>query len=298
MPLVSSAYGRPLDPRFAPLSTGVALADLSPSARLALAATIASALGPAFSSGETLAGSLGLPIVLHRPTGIFFVALPGGTFVMGMSEAEIDEVAALYAPFGRADEARELVRWSTQPPRRVEVLPFLCALTPVTDRLAHARIADLLHHGDEEGYVPSDEPRAFSPRIAAELRGALGFRLLAEAEWEWIAREGGTRTWLCDPPKAISFELDPGRGGEPRPNAFGIDLLHAGLAFVADAWHAGYEGAPEDAIAWEPRAVPDNTRGCHGAWQDEMEAVRLCAGVREGRHGDDEAAVRFAIDLP
>ncbi|MDI1482409.1 hypothetical protein [Polyangium sp. y55x31] len=297
MTLVSSAYGRPLNPRFAPLASRQALDTLEPGARLALAATIAEGLGSAFVPGETLVGAAGLPTVLHRPTNMRFVAIPGGTFGMGLSETEIEEIAALYAPLGRADEARDFVRWSTQPPRRVRVLPFLCALAPVTDHLAHARLADM-YPGEDEGYAPSDAPVPFAPRLAAELRGVLGFRLLSEAEWEWVAREGGARTWLRDPPQSISLALDPAREPSPRPNAFGIDLLEAGLEFVADAWHEGYAGAPADAIAWQPRAIPDNTRGCHGGFQDEIEAVRLHAGVREGRHGDDPAAVRFAIDLP
>ncbi|MDI1432373.1 formylglycine-generating enzyme family protein [Polyangium sorediatum] len=297
MTLASSAYGRPLGPLFAPLATQGALAALAPSARLALAAAMAEGLGRAFAPGDTLVGAAGLPTVLHRPTELRFVAIPGGTFVMGLSDTEMGEITALYAPLGRADEARDLVRWSTQPPRRVHVRPFLCALLPVTDRLAHARLADM-YPGDDEGYVPSDTPVPFTPRLAAELRGVLGFRLLSEAEWEWIAREGGARAWLRDPPASISLALDPTRDASPRPNAFGIDLLQTGLEFVADAWHEGYAGAPDDAIAWHPRAIPDNTRGCHGGFQDEIEAVRLHAGVREGRHGDEPAAVRFAIDLP
>ncbi|MDC3957340.1 formylglycine-generating enzyme family protein [Polyangium jinanense] len=297
MPLLSSAYSRRLHPRFAPLASREGLDALQPDARLALASEIARALGPTFAPVSQLIGAAGLPSLLHGPTKMQFVAVPGGTFVMGLSEAEIDEIAALYAPLGRADEARALVRWSTQPPRRVRVQPFLCALEPVTDRLAHARLADM-YPDEDEGYVPSDAPVPFAPRLAAELRGVLGFRLLSEAEWEWIAREGGARSWLREPPTSISLALDPARDPSPHPNAFGVDLLQAGLEFVADAWHEGYAGAPADAIAWQPRAIPDNTRGCHGGFQDEIEAVRLHAGVREGRHGDDPAAVRFAIDLP
>ncbi|MDI1447143.1 hypothetical protein [Polyangium sp. 6x1] len=297
MTLLSSAYSRRLDPRFAPLASREAFESLAPEARFALASEIAQALGPAFAPVSELIGAAGLPSLVHRPTKMFFVVIPGGTFVMGLSDDEVDEIAALYAPLGRADEARAFVRWSTQPPRRVRVLPFLCARTPVTERLAHERLADL-YPGDGEGYVPSDAPVPFAPRLAAELRGVVGFRLLAEAEWEWIAREGGARSWLGQPPTSISLTLDPARDPSPRPNAFGIDLLRAGLEFVADAWHEGYTGAPADAIAWHPRAIPDNTRGCHGGFMDEIEAVRLHAGVREGRHGDDPAAVRFALDLP
>lgn len=302
MPLASTAYHRPLDPQFAALATRAVYDALAEPGRRALAGALATALGPAFSALEELAGAARLPAVLHRPTGMRFIAVVGGEMVMGLSPAELTELVGLYAPLGRAEEAREHLVWSTQPPHRVRIMPFLCASTPITARIAHILLADLLPE-DEHGAEPKDEPICFRPicfrpRIAAELRGALGMRLLSEAEWEWIAREGGARSWLGDPPTAISMELDPARSKAPCENGFGMDMVHAGLEFVADAWHKGYEGAPADGVAWDPRAVPDHTRGCPGQWQDEMEAARLHAGVREGRHGDEDAAVRFVLDLP
>lgn len=297
MPLASTAYSRPLDPRFAGLATRETLAALAPSERVALAASLAEALGGVFSAESELAGAAGLPVLVHRPTAMRFIVVVGGEMVMGMRPEEIDAVSALYAPLGRADEAREHVSWATQPPRKVRVRPFLCAARPITDRLAHMLLEDILH-GDDATYVPKDEPVPFEPRIAAELRGALGMRLLAEAEWEWMAREGGVRTWLGAPPRTLEEALDPAWRKASRENAFGFDFLRDGLEFVADAWHKGYEGAPADAVAWEPRAVPDHGRGCPKAFPDELEATRLCAGVREGRLGDELGAVRFAIDLP
>jgi hypothetical protein len=297
MPLASHSYHRPLDPRFSALLDRASLAALAPPARLEMASAIAAALGPAFQPHPELVGNAGLPAVRHEPSGLLFVAIPGGQLTMGLSPEEIAEIAALYAPLGRADEARDAVTWSTQPPHLVGVLPFLCAVQPVSDRLAHALVPDLFR-GDEEGFVPGERAARVRPSIAAGIRGALGMRFLSEADWEWIAREGGARRWLSAPPARISLELDPAGGKASAPNAFGIDLLHGDLELVGDAWHEGYEGAPGDGAAWDPRAVPDNARGCHSGWQDEMEAIRLHAGVREGKHGDDEAVVRLAIDLP
>jgi len=297
MPLASTAYDRPINLRLAPLSTLDTLSLLATPGRLALAVEIAAELGSGFVAGGSLIGSAGLPTLVHRATGLVFAAIPGGEFIMGMTREEIAEIVMLYAALGRAEEAREAVSWATQPPRRVGVLPFLCAVSPVTDRIAYTLLADI-HHGDDETYVPRDAPIPFAPRVAAELRGALGFRFLAEAEWEWIAREGGVRTTLAEKPKAISLDLDPARSPEPRPNAYGIDLYHAGLEFVADRWHKGYDGAPGYALAWAPRVIPEHTRGCPSDFRDDIEAIRLWAGVREGKSGEDSAMARFALDLP
>jgi formylglycine-generating enzyme required for sulfatase activity len=298
MPLASTAYARPLDLRFVALSTREALRARGTEARFELAASIAGALGPKFAPSDALVGTEKLPAVVHVPSAMRLVAIPGGDFTMGMTPDEIDEVADLYAPLGRADEARDYVTWATQPPRSVHVQPFLCAQEPVSERLARALLPDL-HGDDEDDGAAVDAPAQVTPRRAAELRGALGFRFLAEAEWEWIAREGGARRWLSDaPPSAISLALDPARAGARAPNAFGFALLRAGLELVGDTWHPSYDGAPSVAIAWEPRVVPEHARGCHAGWQDEIEAILLHAGAREGRHGDGAAAVRFALDLP
>jgi len=296
MPLASTAYARPLDLRFTSLTTLESLRAHASEARCALAAVIAGALGSKFAPCDALVGQEGLPAVVHLPTGMRLVAIPGGEFVMGMDAREVDEIARLYAPLGRADEAREYVTWATQPPRTVRVQPFLCMQEPISERVARLLLPEVYDEDDLDG---ADETALVTPRRAAEIRGALGFRFLAEAEWEWIAREGGARRWLLDePPSAISLDFDPARGGNASPNGFGFSLLRVGLELVGDTWHQSYESAPSVAIAWEPRVVPEHARGCHAGWQDELEAIRLHAGAREGRHGDDVAAVRFALDLP
>lgn len=71
------------------------------------------------------------------------------------------------------------------------------------------------------------------------------YRLLSEAEWEYIARPSSHANGL------------------PLRNAFGLydlyDAKNAAWEWVQDCYHASYLDAPETAVAWAT-ACPDNRR--------------------------------------
>ncbi len=65
----------------------------------------------------------------HVRTGLRFCAVPGGSFLMGMSDVERDFIAT-YAHGYEADvEAQQRL---ALPARMVEVAPFLCMTKPMT----------------------------------------------------------------------------------------------------------------------------------------------------------------------
>ena len=126
------------------------------------------------------------------------------------------------------------------------------------------------------GYFPNDEGwgRWRRPAInvswddaqdyVAWLSGQTGheYRLLTEAEWEYVARAGtetayswgnraGRNLAHCD---GCRTDLDEGRTapvGLFQPNAFGIFDAHGNVwEWVEDCWNSGYEGAPSDGRAW------------------------------------------------
>ena len=105
-----------------------------------------------------------------------------------------------------------------------------------------------------------------------EVRGWLSqltgkeYRLLTEAEWEYVARAGaGTRySWGDDLGKANAVCDGCGSPwdlrqtapvGSFKPNAFGLYDVHGNVwEWVEDTWHENYDGAP-----------PTDQRGSRGA---------------------------------
>ena len=88
------------------------------------------------------------------------------------------------------------------------------------------------------------------------------YRLMSEAEWEYVARAGTTtRYWWGD---SLEWDYancaectDRGYGGisptgQFPPNPFGLhDVLGNVWEWVQDCYNPGYEEAPSDGSAWE-----------------------------------------------
>ena len=90
-----------------------------------------------------------------------------------------------------------------------------------------------------------------------------GYRLLSEAEWEYVAR-AGSRTayhWGGDIGRnrancrRCGSRWDDKRtapAGSFAANEFGLHDVHGNVwEWVEDCWNASYRGAPEDGSAWE-----------------------------------------------
>src|SRR5262249_2178982 len=100
------------------------------------------------------------------------------------------------------------------------------------------------------------------------------YRLLSEAEWEYVARAGTTTPHYWDDPNTVitlaSTEIPAGHAncaqcsngvdiddmgalevGHFPPNGFGIyDMLGNAWEFTADSWHSNYQNAPSDGSVW------------------------------------------------
>ena len=137
------------------------------------------------------------------------------------------------------------------------------------------------------------------------------YRLLSESEWEYVARAGtATRYWWGDEVGDNRASCD-GCGsqwdarqtapvGSFPPNEFGLHDVHGNVwEWVQDCRNGSYEGAPDDASAWESGLC--GWRGVRGgSWQSGtvpryVRAANRGWNLAQRRTFLDAAAVGFRI---
>ena len=128
------------------------------------------------------------------------------------------------------------------------------------------------------------------------------YRLLSEAEWEYVARAGsttkypwgndvGTNRANCDGCGSRWDDRITAPVGSFQPNVFGLfDTAGNVREWVEDCWHENYKGAPTDGRAWTSGKCDRRVvRG--GSWfnlpRDLRSAnrIRYYSGVRSGKVG-------------
>ncbi len=115
------------------------------------------------------------------------------------------------------------------------------------------------------------------------------YRLLSEAEWEYVARAGTQTAWywgesesgLCRYANGDDDDVSCSDGHEQtapvglfEPNAFGLyDVLGNVWEWTQDCWNESYSGAPADGSAWSSGDCSDRVlRG--GSWDYEPWILR------------------------
>jgi hypothetical protein len=297
---------------------------LSRAERLVVAVDLCAALGPSFAPSRSLFGARRLAAVIHRPTRLSFVVVPGGELRMGITDEELAQIVDWgqeEAPgdAGVCEDLRAQASCS-RPVHEVIVHPFLCARAPLLEGLAKKTVETwdtganraLLDDSDQkQSAKPAQLTRGESARAAERL----GFRILCEAEWEWIAREGGRTSWVCQDLSSPDWRpyraadglaaMEAFAAGSTDPevvNGFGVWGLLWG-EWAADAFHADYEGAPAIARGWGAGSEPEMLRAFGAAtfwpWQNPREFIACHAGYRTWTSDRAQAAsVRLALDVP
>ena len=200
------------------------------------------------------------------------VAVPGGKFLMGTEDKEIERLCQRYDTDWYNRE---------KPQHEVTVQPFYMGKYPITQAQwrAIASRTDLKVERDLNS-DPSDFKGDNRPvecvswydavEFCARLSKLTGreYRLPSEAEWEYACRAGTTTpfsfgetitgelanydanyTYAEEPKGQYRGETTP--VGQFPPNAFGLYDMHGNVwEWCADTWHESYEGAPNDGRAW------------------------------------------------
>lgn len=209
-----------------------------------------------------------------------WVNIPAGEFLMGSPESERD-----------ADI-------SERPQHPVRVEAFAISATPVTvGQVAAVLDAQRAQPGGSRPDLPASR---VTWRDALEFCNALsrlagrepcytidaeqvewrleadGFRLPAEAEWEYACRAGtATRYWSGDRQRELEeaawFHLNSGDHAHPvgrmKPNPWNLHDMHGNVwEWCYGEYHDSYEGAPTDGSPWVDGGDVRNRTCRGGAW--------------------------------
>ena len=200
------------------------------------------------------------------------VYIPGGTFLMGTDDAEIER---LVKKFNQDYFRRE------SPQHRVTVPQFFISRYPITQAQWRAISSqedlkvDIDLRPDPSSFKGDNRPvERVSWFDAVEFCKRLSkltereYRLPSEAEWEYACRVGtttpfhfgatltdqlanyrATETYALE--KAGQYRRETTPVGQFPPNAFGLYDMHGNVwEWCLDHWHENYNGAPDDGSAW------------------------------------------------
>ena len=245
---------------------------------------------------------------LSKKITLEMVAIPGGSFMMGV---EHEEIKRLIKKFSYLAFPRE------QPRHQVTVAPFYMGKFPVTQEqwkvvAALPQVKRALRANPSEfpgDNLPVERVSWYDAvEFCARLSKYTGkeYRLPSEAEWEYACRAGTTTSFHFG--ETITSELANYKGdeiyakeskgtyrekttpvGSFTPNSFGLYDMHGNIwEWCADTWHANYQGAPNDGSVW--REKNDNhSRVLRGGSWGSM--PKICRSAH--RIGDAAGSLNF-----
>jgi formylglycine-generating enzyme required for sulfatase activity/uncharacterized protein with PQ loop repeat len=238
-----------------------------------------------------------------RGFGPEMIVVEGGQFIMG-ADARSGSVATI----------------AEGPIHNVTIEPFAVGTCGVTfeeyDRFAEATKRSL---PDDSGWgrgrrpvinVSWQDAKAYAVWLSEQTDKR--YRLLTEAEREYAARSGGkNEIWAgtSDEEELKNYAVYAADShhrtatvGSKKPNGLGLYDMSGNVSeWVADCWHASYEGAPTDGSAWFEANGGDCGRRVvrGGSWSAGPEGLRASLRYRgDAARGQINIGFRLAHDLP
>jgi formylglycine-generating enzyme required for sulfatase activity len=232
-------------------------------------------------------------------TGMQFVRIPGGCFMMGSPEDEP----------GRGGRGE-----GEGPLHEVCVDGFWMGKYEVTQAQWQQIMGENPSYHTEEkvGMDPANHPvdtiswdavQEFILKLNEEA-GANVFRLPSEAEWEYACRAGaqtaysfgddvkklGEYAWFGENSLGKSHPV-----GQLKPNAYGLYDIHGNVyEWTADPWHPNYDGAPSDGRVWETERESSVRMMRSSSWKHPRGEQR-CAYRRATSQGSYHQTIGFRL---
>ena len=221
------------------------------------------------------------------------IVVPAGEFMMGSPEGEK----------GRYDDEG--------PQHQVPIAkPFAVGKYPVTVKQFRHFVQETKYERDDWRHAyyeqqPDDHPVDHVSWYDAKKyvswlseKTEQEYRLLSEAEWEYVARAGTTTAYhfgdtISKDQANYDNRLGKNRGtvavGEYPANAFGLYDVHGNLwEWVEDTWPSDYTGAPVDGSAWLDESGRLRVlRG--GSWIDDPRNLR--SAIRVGSNASSRSFI-------
>lgn len=190
------------------------------------------------------------------------VAIPGGEFLMGTEDEEIERLNQKYKVdlFNRE-----------KPQHKVTIQPFYMGKYQVTQAQWQAVMGNNPSRFKDDPQNPVERvswngAQEFCKKLSAKT--GKKYRLPSEAEWEYACRAGTTtpfhfgetitgelanyvanKTFGEEAPRKFRGKTTP--VGSFLPNAFGLNDMHGNVwEWCEDGWHEDYSEAPVDDSVW------------------------------------------------
>jgi eukaryotic-like serine/threonine-protein kinase len=259
------------------------------------------------------------PGTMKNPTGMEFVLVPAGTFMMGSSDADVQRVIEQSK---RDFRDAELSFASEKPQHQVTIREeFYLGRYEVTQAEWQAVMGSnpsSLKNCDQcpvEG-ISWEDAQEFIRKLNA--RGdSYRYRLPTESEWEYACRAGTTgdyagsldaMAWYYnnagDAPLSGEWNYEKAKAnnnrthpvGQKQPNGWGLYDMYGNVwEWCEDVWHKDYNGAPTDGSAWLSGEDSGFRMMRGGSWNSHAVLVRSAnRGITPPGYRGDGNGLRLA----